>query len=297
MPAKKDLTNLRVGRLTVLYETDERRNGKIVWHCKCDCGKEVDIIGTSLTNKTRPTQSCGCLQKENTSKANSEKGLENQIFGKLKVIERIDSKWKCQCDCGNIAYVSTNHLKSGHTQSCGCLQREKTIASSAIDITNQRYGLLVALKYDELTSIPKKRKWICKCDCGNIVSVELNNLRSGDTQSCGCTKMSHGEIAIKQLLEENNIFYQQEYAFPSCKNPKTNKSLRFDFYINNEYLIEFDGIQHYKDTHTEKWGEPLEETQYKDKIKNDWCEKNNIPLIRIPYWKLKTLTIEDLLLK
>ena len=84
-----------------------------------------------------------------------------------------------------------------------------------------------------------------------------------------------------------------EKTFETCINPKTKRLLRFDFYVNNQYLIEFDGIQHF--IQSKNW-EPLEDTQYRDNIKNQWCKENNIPLIRIPYTKLNTLTIDDLLL-
>lgn len=35
-------------------------------------------------------------------------------------------QWKCKCDCGNIVFVTTSYLKSGHTKSCGCLNKEKS---------------------------------------------------------------------------------------------------------------------------------------------------------------------------
>lgn len=60
--------------------------------------------------------------------------LYDQRFGKLVAIEPIRLThrkrvlWKCQCDCGNIAYVVSDKLKSGHTRSCGCLISEKTIS-------------------------------------------------------------------------------------------------------------------------------------------------------------------------
>lgn len=60
----------RFGRLTVMYRVEDKidpKSGKhkTVWHCKCDCGNEKDIIGASLTSGA--TQSCGCLHKENSS--------------------------------------------------------------------------------------------------------------------------------------------------------------------------------------------------------------------------------------
>ena len=57
-------------------------------------------------------------------------GLTKQKFGRLTVIKRIEndkhgkSRWLCKCDCGNEIQVVGIDLKSGHTQSCGCLQKE-----------------------------------------------------------------------------------------------------------------------------------------------------------------------------
>ena len=67
-------------------------------------------------------------------------------------------------------------------------------------------------------------------------------------------------------------------------------------FVDNKYLIEYDGIQHSTDTPMKNWGESIDDLQYRDNIKTQWCKDNNIPLIRIPYTKYKNLTIEDLLL-
>jgi hypothetical protein len=72
--------------------------------------------------------------------------------------------------------------------------------------------------------------------------VRSNNLLSGDTQSCGCSRLSHGEIKISKLLQEYNISFEMEKSFDTCINPKTGKKLRFDFFVNNQYLIEYNGI-------------------------------------------------------
>ena len=58
--------------------------------------------------------------------------ISGMKFSRLLVLEYSHNKghyriWKCLCDCGNITYVSTNALNSGHTKSCSCLQKEKLI--------------------------------------------------------------------------------------------------------------------------------------------------------------------------
>lgn len=98
-------------------------------------------------------------------------------------------------------------------------------------------------------------------------------------------------MKIKSLLEEYNIPFEQEKSFPDCVNPSTNRLLRFDFFVNNQYLIEFDDYEQ-----SPNW-EPLEDIQRRDRIKDAWCKEHNITLIRIPYTRLNTLTIEDLLPK
>ena len=56
----KDLTGMRFGRLKAQYPLDQRKNGKVVWHCQCDCGNTIDVPITYLT--TGDTLSCGCLK-------------------------------------------------------------------------------------------------------------------------------------------------------------------------------------------------------------------------------------------
>lgn len=292
----KDLTGRQIGRLTLMYRVPEKKNDRWYWHCKCSCGNEKDIMANNLTRSKNPVQSCGCLQRERTRKANQSPDLTGKRFGRLVVEKRCEdsSKWICKCDCGNTTIVDTNHLNAGHTRSCGCLQKDRTHEACFRDLIGEKFGLLTVLGLDTEKSEPKKKYWICQCECGTIKSIRSTSLISGDTQSCGCLRISHGELKIKQLLEKNNIPFAMEQSFESCKNPKTGKLFRFDFYVNNQYLIEYNGKQHYNTE--DGWDEPLEDIQYRDNYKKQWAEEHNIPLIVIPYTQYDSLTIDDLLL-
>jgi len=57
-----DLTGKKFFRLTALYPTDKRAGHSVVWHCKCDCGNEVEAYGQALTHGR--TVSCGCYKSE-----------------------------------------------------------------------------------------------------------------------------------------------------------------------------------------------------------------------------------------
>ena len=53
------------------------------------------------------------------------KDITNQKFGRLTAIRYLGkSKWECKCDCGNIVDIFGEHLRRGHTKSCGCLLKE-----------------------------------------------------------------------------------------------------------------------------------------------------------------------------
>ena len=58
----RDLTGQRFGKITALKPLDKRKNKKVVWLCRCDCGKECEIVGSSLTSKN--AKSCGCLTEK-----------------------------------------------------------------------------------------------------------------------------------------------------------------------------------------------------------------------------------------
>ena len=242
--------------------------------------------------------------------------LTGKQFGRLTVIERdFDKKdksrqawWKCKCSCGKEISVRSHCLISGNTQSCGCYRKEqqyKGIINSEkvkqhcqemakknkINLLNLKFGKLTVI---EETDVSKNKVpvWKCQCECGNICYVTSDCLLRGYTKSCGCLK-SYGEEKIGKILLNNNISFIKEKQFETCILPGGGLA-RFDFYVNNEYIIEFDGKQHFQENNF--FEQSLEKIQEYDNIKNQWCKENNIPLIRIPYTKLNTLTIEDLLL-
>lgn len=244
------------------------------------------------------------------------KDLTNKRFGILTVLFRTKNvgkvtRWVCQCDCGTIKDYNAQHLTSGAITSCGCQNRKK--ASQRMKEYNlnhqtlqigDKYGLLTIIDYLGLrkqSSRNRNEAWyLCQCDCGSKpIEVRGNDLRTGSKNSCGCM-CSSGETQIKKILEENNIFYKKEVIYPDLKNPNTNCHLRFDFGILQDniikYLIEFDGRQHFTGPEA-KWTHScsLEDIQFRDQLKNNYCKINNIPLIRIPYTQLYKITLEDLI--
>ena len=121
------------------------------------------------------------------------KDLTKQRFNQLTVISRNKERdngyfsWLCKCDCGNTISVDTRRLKRGTIKNCGCIPKEnKKRGNCAEDITNQRFHKLIAI--ERKASKNGRTRWLCKCDCGNYVTVATKNLKEGKTKSCGCIK-------------------------------------------------------------------------------------------------------------
>ena len=175
-------------------------------------------------------------------------------------------------------------------------------------IQGQPFGNLIALEpvldRNELSETQQKYKglyWKCQCiKCKKISFVKGTVLRAGVRLGDGCER-SKGEFKIQEILEENNINYKKEFTFSDCII--TTNPAKFDFAIFNkenivEYLIEYDGRQHFEDSF-DGWVESQEDfelRQKSDQIKNDYCKEHQIPLIRIPYTHYDNLCLEDLLL-
>lgn len=226
--------------------------------------------------------------------------LVGQKFNRLTVINKTDMKsgtnylWECQCECGNITYATSSALKTGHKKSCGCLHTEQRQAlgkSKGVNLVGKTFGDLTVL-YDSGERADSRIMWVCKCSCGRILNVKSSYLTQGTKTSCGCkSSVSRGEEKISEILSKANIPFVREKVFDTLK---LERNLRFDFYVDNKYLIEFDGKQHFiKDS---GYGSDLENIQHRDAIKNQWTLDNDIPLIRIPYTHLEQLNLGDLLL-
>lgn len=100
-------------------------------------------------------------------------------------------------------------------------------------------------------------------------------------------RASRGEIKIEEVLLEAGLVFEEEYSFPDLVSTN-GRPLRFDFAIFDdehqlEFLIEYQGIQHYEPKSKFGGYSGLRKQQYNDMQKRIYCKKHNIILIEIPY--------------
>ena len=124
--------------------------------------------------------------------------LTGQRFGRLIAREPVRQTnrkgiwWKCQCSCGNIHFTTTNALKSGAVQSCGCFRKERLLAANRTPYENVKkyfedHGCeLLSNEYFKNTG-----KLSYRCECGNVAKISYSNFRIGQRcKQCGIRKSS-----------------------------------------------------------------------------------------------------------
>lgn len=227
------------------------------------------------------------------------KDYSGQQYGCWEVIERDfnptskshETFWIAKCkNCGRIASVRKTDLDRC-PQHCNNCKGEVLASWTA----GEQYGLLTII--GDGKKDPHHNYVKVKCECGSpAFDIRLDHLRrSKGTVSCGCIKTSYGELKIKEILDKNNIIYQQQYRIKDF-----NIHSPFDFAIFNENgelikLIEFDGEQHYGPVDF-FGGEGRYQLQLvRDRAKDEYCQAHHIFLDRISYLQINDINLEMLL--
>lgn len=110
---------------------------------------------------------------------------------------------------------------------------------------------------------------------------------------------SRGELKIDDILSENGMSFKTEYIFPDLVS-SSGRPLRFDFAVfdddgNVDFLIEYQGEQHYSSVAHFGGKKHLFQQKYNDQKKRSYCAQKEIPLVAVPYWEYDNISLETLL--
>lgn len=164
------------------------------------------------------------------------KDLTGMKFGRLTVVKPSEDHytkggqkkrtWLCKCDCGKEKTIYEEKLKSGHTQSCGCMRYENR--GRLEDLTGQRFGRLTVVRFlnpSERTA--RQYNWWCKCDCGNEIKANATKLKTGLQQSCGCLKEENkyliGEVNRKYKYSNKRLYGIYAAMIARCYDEKNRR--------------------------------------------------------------------------
>lgn len=159
-----------------------------------------------------------------------------------------------------------------------CSQRLYRTTTSFISDAHKIHNNMYIYEKTKFISSFKKIIITCKKH-GDFSQRPANHLHL--KQGCPRCKLSKGELEVKQILEKYNISFEEQKTFKNCFNKNL---LKFDFYIRDlNTCIEYDGRQHFEESKFFGGEGEFFKIKQNDQIKDIYCRKNNIHLLRISY--------------
>ena len=282
---------------------------KVWWLCPRGHSYKSSIVHRTIGG--RKLQGCGCpycsgqaVNKEN-SLATNYPSLAEQWHptknGKLTPNDVVPNShqsiwWKCNKADDHEWKAAVYYRTTGNN--CPCCSGQKVVLSNCLATThpeiskewNQEKNIAITPK-DVTYACNSQFWWQCSINPDHQWKARVSS-RTGGT-NCPFCSFSKGEKAIKDILDKKKINYIPQYRFPDCKNIRC---LPFDFAIFKENkvagVIEFQGRQHYFEVSYFGGKEGHEFTKKRDKIKYNYCEERNIPLLRLPFWNVAIIENE-----
>lgn len=246
-------------------------NNLKLYSCDC-CGKEYTV----KTGYSRSYCSGNCFNKENTHKCewcNRDFVKENNSKNKF-CSER--------CKVKRTGILKTKNAISKPKP----INRLKKFMEELLEAHDGKL-----LPAGDFNGLCEPMRFVC------LICEETHQkaeARYAVTRGCNCMT-SIGEAKVRSVLNKNKINFEQQYIFKNCRNINP---LPFDFAIIEKdepvMLIEYDGKHHYEPVKRFGGEENLLLTKKNDEIKTEYAKRNNLLLIRIPYWEQNN--IEEILL-
>ena len=283
-----------------IYNIVQNGKNRIVIEMKCSCGNKFTTrLDKILSNKYLLCRKCArelaVKNRKNNYNKKYKKNIESQGFTILNdkdlyALERVEVE---ENETGYRGFISPfRKVKNMLTFSLEH-NRSNFIYNINILIKSQGY------KTEALKLVDNDTKILSKCECGKTYKAELRSFYNGNCVCDDCSsKMSNNERVIKNFLEEQNVSFIKEFIINSCRDKYP---LPFDFCLNKiNKMIEVDGEQHDVpiafDNNMEKANKRLKIQQEHDRIKNEYCAKHNIPLLRISYKDIKDNSYKEKIL-
>lgn len=260
-----------------VLSTYKNNRTKVKLHCNV-CDNEFQALPSSLYMKH------GCPYCGGSAKKTNEQFLSEMrnINPNISIIgEYTGSKKPIKVSCNICKYtwnpIPNSLLKGNGCPKCSGLKRK----------THEEFLSEMEIKHPTIkvigTYINNKTKVECLCMvCGKTFFNAPHTMLNGGNGCNNCTK-SRGENKIKEWLNKHKITYNCQQTFCDCKDARV---LPFDFYLPKlNMAIEYDGKQHFEINEFFGGIKAFNQLKKHDEIKNSYCIKNGIRLLRIPYFE------------
>ena len=262
------------------------------------CKNIFEITANDFTKSSKYSRYLKFCPKCRPNKAASlteiEKEVENLSLGKMEIISysgntRDSSTLKCKV-CNNTTQIAIHSYRGNcnkrkeSSKTWGCptcsKKKHKTTEEFQNDLFNLYSGNIILI--GEYKNVATRVSLKCT-KCTYIWDTPPSSILGG-SQCPNCLRRFRDSRQIRKIiniLENNSVEYEREVSFEGLKYKKP---LYFDFCVEKDgkyFLIEFDGQQHFRGWQGDS--ESLTITQKRDSIKNNFCKKYDIPLLRLNY--------------
>ena len=264
---------------------------RILLTFKCECGNIFNkFLEDSIYKKYICCNDC-VKKKRGINHRVCQRSIDTILLAGYKILNlpnspKSDDLIEVEDLDGFRGFISSGKIKSGK----GMSRFDQRI--------NKKYYVYNVNKWAESNGIDatcigfvKKRhtrtSLLFRCSCGNEFITSISSFQNGKARCEKCSKsISRYEYDFMSYLDDVGVDYIYQYSLNQCRDILP---LPFDFFIKDYgVLIEIDGEGHYHPCNfnrigAEKAQVTFDATKRHDKIKDDFCQINNIPLLRIPY--------------
>lgn len=278
---------------------ESRKNNKIISQFILKHGNKYDYSRLEYINNTSKVEilclECQKLFKQTPKSHRNGNGCPfcvGRHQSNEEIIDRFIARHADRYDYSNVDYTKankkvqiickehgvfyqlpSNHLNGNDCPRCSHTKSLGEFISKSIEIHGDIYD------YSQTIYLKSLQKVIILCKGHGPFRQRPNcHLRGVGCPSCSSSK---GESKINKFLISNGLEFKRQFKFEGCRNKN---KLPFDFYIPSlDICIEFDGEQHFKPNTHFGGIDSYNRLKINDAIKDDFCQKNNIKLIRIKY--------------
>ena len=237
-----DLTGKKFNRWTVIKKSEKRKQTKrgnyTLWECKCSCGNERTYCIPTVSLERGYSKSCGCLQKETTSKRFAERIYEQiaktGTIGNWNVLSNVKNNlWKCECvKCRHVQNIEGGRIKYRKCDNC----KKNKIIENENRIIGKTIGFLKVLyRTDRLYLETSSYYYKCHCnkcnkDCEKVGAYLLRESHKKNSfVNCGCSSAPQIASVVPKMRKNNTsgitgVWFRNDrkkwYAGIMCKGIK-----------------------------------------------------------------------------
>ena len=197
-------------------------------------------------------------------------------------VENAFSRLSFSCNDCEYEWQTSLHSIVNHNSGCGrCAGKEAITYDVFLERIHTRHDIDFSLTRERHIDNGNGSRLKCRCvECQHIWRPSFTSIFNHNS-GCPVCCSSKGEKAVKKYLEDHNITYEREVTLESL--PRKRYDFRF-VHKEIEYLLEFDGLQHFEEIkHFHREEDSFEEGQQVDLRKTRHALRNGYRLIRIDY--------------